>query len=64
VLVLPAALRVVVGLLGAVGVAGASVAVMAVGWHRPSDVIAAFGVIAAVGGALLLLDGARRALVS
>ena len=63
VLALPAALRVVVGLVGTVGVAGASVAVMAVGWHRPSDVIAAFGVIAAVGGALLLLDGARRALV-
>jgi membrane-associated phospholipid phosphatase len=63
VLALPAALRVVVGLVGAVGVAGASVAVMAVGWHRPSDVIAAFGVIAAVGGALLLVDGVRRAVV-
>jgi membrane-associated phospholipid phosphatase len=63
VLALPAAWRVAVGLLGAVGVAGASVAVMAVGWHRPSDVIAAFGVIAAVGGALLLLDGVRRAVV-
>jgi membrane-associated phospholipid phosphatase len=63
VLALPAALRIVVGLLGAVGVAGASVAVMAVGWHRPSDVIAAFGVIAAVAGALLVVDGARRALV-
>jgi membrane-associated phospholipid phosphatase len=62
-LALPAVWRVVVGLLGAVGVAGASVAVMAVGWHRPSDVIAAFGVIAAVGGALLLLDGVRRAVV-
>ena len=62
VLALPAALRVVVGLVGAVGVAGAAVAVMAVGWHRPSDVIAAFGVIAAVGGALLVVDGARRAL--
>jgi membrane-associated phospholipid phosphatase len=62
-LALPAVWRVVVGLLGAVGVAGASVAVMAVGWHRPSDVIAAFGVIAAVGGALLLLDGVRRAIV-
>jgi membrane-associated phospholipid phosphatase len=63
VLALPAALRVVVGLVGAVGVAGAAVAVMAVGWHRPSDVIAAFGVIAAVGGALLVVDGGRRAIV-
>ena len=63
VLALPAALRVVVGLVGAVGVAGAAVAVMAVGWHRPGDVVAAFGVIAAVGGALLLVDGVRRAVV-
>jgi membrane-associated phospholipid phosphatase len=63
VLALPAALRWVAGLLGVVGVAGASVAVMAVGWHRPSDVIAALGVIAAVGGALLLVDGVRRAVV-
>ena len=61
-LALPVALRFVVGLVGAVGVAGACVAVMAVGWHRPSDVIAAFGVIAAVGGALLVVDGTRRAI--
>ena len=61
-LALPVALRFVVGLVGAVGVVGACVAVMAVGWHRPSDVIAAFGVIAAVGGALLVVDGTRRAI--
>jgi membrane-associated phospholipid phosphatase len=62
-LALPPALRWVAGLLGTVLVAGASVAVMAVGWHRPGDVIAAFGVVAAVGGALLLVDGVRRAVV-
>ncbi len=62
-LALPVVLRWVAGLVGAVLVAGASVAVMAVGWHRPSDVIAAFGVVAAVAGALLLVDGVRRALV-
>jgi membrane-associated phospholipid phosphatase len=62
-LALPPALRWVAGLVGTVLVAGASVAVMAVGWHRPGDVIAAFGVVAAVGGALLLVDGVRRAVV-
>ncbi|NMO89258.1 phosphatase PAP2 family protein [Actinomycetospora sp. TBRC 11914] len=60
-LALPVALRWVAGLVGVVLVAGASVSVMAVGWHRPGDVIAAFGVVAAVGGALLLVDGVRRA---
>lgn len=63
-LALPVALRWVAGLVGVVLVAGASVAVMAVGWHRPGDVLAAFGVVAAVGGALLLVDGVRRAVVS
>lgn len=62
-LALPVALRWVAGLVGVVLVAGASVAVMAVGWHRPGDVLAAFGVVAAVGGALLLVDGVRRAVV-
>lgn len=62
-LALPAALRWVAGLVGLALVAGASVAVMAVGWHRPGDVVAAFGVVAAVGGVLLLVDGVRRAVV-
>lgn len=62
-LALPPVLRWVAGLVGAVLVAGASVSVMAVGWHRPGDVIAAFGVVATVGGALLLVDGVRRAVV-
>ncbi len=62
-LALPPALRWMAGLVGVVLVAGASVAVMAVGWHRPGDVLAAFGVVAAVGGALLLVDGVRRAVV-
>lgn len=60
-LVLPTALRYVAGAVGLVVVAGASVAVIAVGWHRPGDVLAAYGVIAAVGGGLLVLDGVRRA---
>ncbi|HEY2223037.1 phosphatase PAP2 family protein [Actinomycetospora sp.] len=62
-LVLPAALRLLAGAAGLVVVAGASVAVMAAGWHRPGDVLAAFGVVATVGGALLLVDGVRRAVV-
>lgn len=62
-LVLPAALRWVAGAVGLVVVAGASVAVMAAGWHRPGDVLAAFGVVAAVGGTVLLVDGVRRAVV-
>ncbi|GAA4842150.1 hypothetical protein GCM10023201_35460 [Actinomycetospora corticicola] len=61
-LVLPAALRYVAGAVGLVVIAGASVAVIAAGWHRPGDVLAAYGVIAAVGGALLVVDGLRRAL--
>ncbi|WP_157647583.1 phosphatase PAP2 family protein [Actinomycetospora chiangmaiensis] len=60
-LVLPAALRWVAGAVGLVVIAGASVAVMAAGWHRPGDVLAAYGVIAAVVGGLLVLDGVRRA---
>ena len=59
-LVLPAALRTVAGAVGLVVIAGASVSVMAAGWHRPSDVLAAYGVVAAVGGALLVVDGVRR----
>ncbi|MCD2193879.1 phosphatase PAP2 family protein [Actinomycetospora endophytica] len=62
-LALPPVLRWVAGVAGLVLVAGASVAVMAVGWHRPGDVLAAFGVVAAVGGGLLLIDGVRRAVV-
>ncbi|MDL5157848.1 phosphatase PAP2 family protein [Actinomycetospora termitidis] len=62
-LVLPAAARYVAGVVGLVVVAGASVAVVAAGWHRPGDVLAAYGVLAAVGGALLVLDGARRGLL-
>lgn len=62
-LALPAALRWVAGAAGLLLIAGASVAVMAVGWHRPGDVLAAFGVVAAVGGGLLLVDGVRRAIV-
>lgn len=62
-LVLPGVLRWIAGVAGLVVVAGASVAVMAVGWHRPGDVLAAFGVVAAVGGGLLLVDGVRRAVV-
>lgn len=62
-LALPTALRWLAGVAGLVVVAGASVAVMAAGWHRPGDVLAAFGVVAAVGGALLLIDGVRRAVV-
>ncbi len=62
-LTLPVALRWLVGLAGMLLVAGTSVSVMAVGWHRPGDVLAAFGVVAAVGGALLLVDGVRRAVV-
>jgi membrane-associated phospholipid phosphatase len=62
-LVLPAALRWLAGVAGLVVVAGASVAVMAAGWHRPGDVLAAFGVVATVGGGLLLIDGVRRAVV-
>ncbi|GLZ54245.1 phosphatase PAP2 family protein [Actinomycetospora sp. NBRC 106378] len=61
VLVLPAALRYVAAAVGLVVVAGASVAVIAAGWHRPGDVLAAYGVIAAVGGGLLVVDGLRRA---
>jgi membrane-associated phospholipid phosphatase len=62
VLALPAALRWIAGLVGVLAVAGASVAVMAVGWHRPGDVVAAFGVVAAVGGVLWIVDGVRREL--
>lgn len=63
ILTLPVALRWLVGVAGMLLVVGASVSVMAVGWHRPGDVLAAFGVVAAVGGALLLVDGVRRAVV-
>lgn len=63
-LVLPAALRYVAAAAGLVVIAGASVAVIAAGWHRPGDVLAAYGVIAAVGGGLLVLDGLRRALTA
>ncbi|MEJ2867062.1 phosphatase PAP2 family protein [Actinomycetospora sp. OC33-EN08] len=59
-LVLPAAARYLAGAVGLVVVAGASVAVVAAGWHRPGDVLAAYGVIAAVGGALLVVDGLLR----
>lgn len=62
-LVLPAGLRAVAGAVGLVVIAGASVSVIAAGWHRPSDVLAAYGVIAAVGGALLVVDGVRRAVL-
>ncbi len=62
-LVLPTAIRYLAAVAGLVVVAGASVAVIAAGWHRPGDVLAAYGVIAAVGGALLVVDGLRRAVV-
>ncbi|PVZ07758.1 phosphatase PAP2 family protein [Actinomycetospora cinnamomea] len=64
VLVVPRALRPVAA-LAAVGVTGlAGVATMVAGWHRPSDVVAALGVVAATAGVLslaaALLPGRRR----
>lgn len=64
VLVVPRALRPLAALaaLAVTGVAG--VATMVAGWHRPSDVVAALGVVAATTGVVTLagalLPGRRR----
>jgi membrane-associated phospholipid phosphatase len=50
VLVLPALLRPLAAIAGTVAVGGAGLATMVVGWHRPSDVLAAVGVVATVTG--------------
>ncbi|GAA4934655.1 PAP2 superfamily protein [Actinomycetospora succinea] len=64
VLVVPRALRPLAA-LAAVAVTGvAGVATMVAGWHRPSDVLAAVGVVVATGGVVTLagamLPGRRR----
>ncbi len=53
-MVLPPLLRVPVVLLGVPGVALAGLATMLVGWHRPSDVIAAVAVVVGWAGAVTL----------
>lgn len=50
VLVLPALLRPLAAIAGTAAVGGAGLATLVVGWHRPSDVVAAVGVVAAVSG--------------
>jgi membrane-associated phospholipid phosphatase len=61
VLVVPRALRPLAG-LAAVAVTGiAGVATMVAGWHRPSDVLAAVGVVAATGGVVTLVGALLRA---
>ncbi|MEJ2860896.1 phosphatase PAP2 family protein [Actinomycetospora flava] len=61
VLVVPRALRPLAGLV-AVAVTGiAGVATMVAGWHRPSDVLAAVGVVAATGGVVTLAGALLRA---
>ncbi|MEJ2886192.1 phosphatase PAP2 family protein [Actinomycetospora aeridis] len=61
VLVVPRALRPLAG-LAAVAVTGiAGVATMVAGWHRPSDVLAAVGVVAATGGVVTLAGALLRA---
>ncbi|HEU5110034.1 MAG TPA: phosphatase PAP2 family protein, partial [Micromonosporaceae bacterium] len=47
VLVLPAKLRAVAGVLGAAAVAAVGVATLSAGWHRPSDAVAAMLVVGA-----------------
>jgi len=60
VLVVPRALRPLAALaaVAATGVAG--VTVILVGWHRPSDVVAALGVVAATTGAVTLAAALLR----
>lgn len=64
VLVVPRALRPLAGLVAVTVTAAAGVATMLAGWHRPSDVLAAVGVVVATGGVVTLagalLRGRRR----
>jgi len=64
VLVVPRVLRPLAALAAVAGTGLAGVATMVAGWHRPSDVVAALGVVAATAGVLTLaearLPGRRR----
>ncbi|GAA4870427.1 phosphatase PAP2 family protein [Actinomycetospora straminea] len=64
VLVVPRALRPLAALAAAAVTGIAGVATMVAGWHRPSDVVAALGVVAATTGVVTLagalLPGRRR----
>lgn len=64
VLVVPRALRPLAALVAVVVTGTAGVATMVAGWHRPSDVLAALGVVIATGGVVTLagalLRGRRR----
>jgi membrane-associated phospholipid phosphatase len=62
VLVLPARLRGVAGLLGAMATAGVAVGTLSAGWHRPSDAVAALLVVGgwACAAALFVVLAQRR----
>lgn len=56
VLVLPGLLRPLAGLLGIGAVAMVGTATLVAQWHRPADVVAALGVVAAAAGAALAAE--------